>query len=284
MKIRLRDFRHPAETPLFVLGVLVTLGAYAFVVVLATLPDFWEIAEGVELLLLLVFLPLTLILLRRTSSARNRTTAVVVDGENFPQIAAINAELAEGAGMQPHPLYVVRASDLQTCLVDRAQRDALLIAADAVSGAMDHDPIALRYLVAHELGHRLAGHGKPWRVFAANLLLGTPVLGYFLTRAQEYTADRYAQLVVPEAMSAGYRLMAIGKDQLANITLNGLLQRGYRERGFFVWVANLGETTPPITWRVAASHDARDHGRLMWPPRRPKTEPTPAASEVREAS
>ncbi|MDO4718702.1 MAG: hypothetical protein Q4B08_14215 [Propionibacteriaceae bacterium] len=271
--LRAKVFRHPAELPLFIIGVIVTLTCYAVAISIWWLPEdefqaLAELPEIVDFLAALVFLPLGLTILRGIAAARTRITAVRVDEHNFPDILHIQQELCERANIPVTPLYVTWSSDLQLCSTDRAERSYLAVSTDAISGARDHDPAALRYLVAHELGHQIAGHQKKLRAFAANLMVETPVIGYFLTRAREYTADRFAHMVLEaDAVQAGYRLITIGKDQFANIRYEDIVRRASAERGNYVLMANLGATIPPVTWRAYAAEHPRQAGRLLWPPR-----------------
>ena len=143
-----------------------------------------------------------------------------------------------------------------------------------VGGAV-RDPDALRFVIAHEVGHIAAGHVSYLRLLFTNLLAQVPLLGTAYSRTQEYTADNYGYLHAPAGAPGVMAVLSAGKYLNADVNVNELADRAAHEKGLWVHIANWQSSHPVTTWRTHALRDRRRPGHLWF---RPGLRGTPGAS------
>ena len=142
-----------------------------------------------------------------------------------------------------------------------------------VGGAV-RDPDALRFVIAHEVGHIAAGHVSYLRLVFTNLLAQVPLLGTAYSRSQEYTADNFGYLHAPAGAPGVMAVLAAGKYLNADVNVNELADRAAHEKGLWVHIANWQSSHPVTTWRTHALRDRRRPGHLWF---RPGLRGTPGA-------
>ena len=136
-------------------------------------------------------------------------------------------------------------------------------------GGAAREPEALRFVIAHEVGHIAAGHVSYWRILGTFASQWIPVVGSTLSRAQEYTADNYGHALAPQGARLAMATLAGGKYLNRSVDVDAMADRAVTEPGFFVWVTNASATHPVLLWRMHALRDRRRPGRLLWRPREP---------------
>jgi len=209
------QFRHRAEVPMLVLGGVVTALAALLVLVLALggspLPD-WSSVVLVSLLTP-VFAWAFFIRSKFWSTISN---GVEVTPGQFPEVYREYEALATamgftGAGMNARPsLVVVNGNGVLNAFASKCQtsRAYVVVYSDLVDLAYRYgDFAALRFVLAHELGHVKCRHVSLWRMIlspVSTLIKLSPSI----IRAQEYTADRVAAFYVPEGVRGMFALYA----------------------------------------------------------------------------
>jgi hypothetical protein len=143
-----------------------------------------------------------------------------------------------------------------------------------VGGAV-RDPDALRFVIAHEVGHVAAGHVSYLRLLFTNLLAQVPLLGTAYSRSQEYTADNFGYLHAPAGAPGVMAVLSAGKYLNADVNVNELADRAAHEKGLWAHIANWQSSHPVTTWRTHALRDRRRPGHLWF---RPGLRGTPGAS------
>lgn len=136
-------------------------------------------------------------------------------------------------------------------------------------GGAARDPDALRFVIAHEVGHIAAGHTSYWRMLGTFASQWIPLLGSTLSRVQEYTADNYGHSLVAHGARGAMATLAGGKYLNRSVDVDAMADRAVTEPGFFVWVANASASHPVLAWRMHALRDRRTPGRLLWRPKTP---------------
>ena len=107
-------------------------------------------------------------------------------------------------------------------------------------------------IIAHELGHIHAGHLK-WRWLIAPALI-FPFLGPALSRAREFTCDRYGLVGARtrEGAQQGLIVLAAGGRMAPHVNRRAFIEQQSEVGGFWMSFANLLASHPPLTRRVAA--------------------------------
>lgn len=200
-----KQFRHRAEVPMLVLGLVLSLGISAsaiyFILAGQTLSSF---AQGVLAGLVAPVFGAVFIRYHYWTTISN---AVEVTDKQFPEIYAIYRQLAldmgfseDGKGIRKTPrLYIRNGNGAMNAFAAKCEirRGYVVLFSDLVDIAYSHGEFdTLRFVLAHELGHIKCGHVDLWRIMI------TPVttalfIDKTVTRAQEYTADRVASYYAP---------------------------------------------------------------------------------------
>lgn len=185
--------------------------AVAAVLLMALEPNnaWWD-----ELLGLALLTPLGVAVKRRYRRAVARHHHIPVTEDQFPDLHALVVETSTALGLPTTPpVRLVKDPAVNPCEVDGGVRDAVVLGSDFVAGCRENDtPEALRFMVAHQLGHFAARHNS--RAWHTLVELGStvPVLRTVLTRNVEFTADLHAAQVAPEGALGALSLCALGKD------------------------------------------------------------------------
>ena len=272
--------RHPLENFALVVVILVSVaivGASIAAVIRAaqenTTPDPYAV--------LFTIAPLVLWLMRGQLLARMRLGAVKVTASQYPEAHAMVAEAAAFYGLRRAPeAYVVLGNGMINAAASgHGFRRFIFVYSDLFEvGGRLRNPDALRFIIAHEVGHIAAGHTSYWRwlgVFAGNIV---PFLGSTLSRSQEYTADNFGYAFCPQGSPIAMSTLAAGKYLNGTVDINTIADRAEEEKGFFVWLVNALASHPVLAWRAHALRDRSAPGRLLWRPRGPKTvEPRPTS-------
>ncbi|MDO5051313.1 MAG: M48 family metalloprotease, partial [Pseudoclavibacter sp.] len=275
---QLKERRHPGEIPWLIVGIVVN--AIITAVLLSLLPPTVEqLVNGepanpflLQYMLLALFAPLVVYLVRALLYGRMRVQAVRMSPTQFPDGYRMVVEAAQAAGLRRVPdAYVVLGNgQINAFAAGHAHRRFVAVYSDLfeVGGAV-RDPEALRFVIGHEVGHIAAGHTSFWRVLAGYFTLQLPVLGSVLSRAQEYTADNFGYCFAREGAPGAMAVLASGKYLNREINIVEFADRAVTERGLFPFLVNLLASHPVLSWRTHALLDRSRPGNLFLRPRRP---------------
>ncbi|MDU0348599.1 M48 family metallopeptidase [Actinomyces sp. MRS3W] len=278
----IRRLRHPAELPLLRLCISITVLAYVLWIVFliwlvidqeptgvaATLRNSVTESAG-QFLLLLPLLPFVLWFVRAKTYAEMRATAVQMSPTQFPEGYRMVVEAAEHFGMRRVPdAYVVLGNGtINAFATGHGYRRYVAINSDLFEiGGSARDPEALRFVIAHEVGHIAAGHSSFWRQLGTALTSNIPLLGQALSRSQEYTADNHGFDVAPRGASGTMALLTGGKYLGAQVNFHALADRAARETGIWLHIVSWLASHPIITWRAHALRDRSQPGRIVRKP------------------
>ncbi|MDO5067306.1 MAG: hypothetical protein Q4D96_08520 [Propionibacteriaceae bacterium] len=269
-----RTLRHPGERPALVIaGVLMVLTFLLVVLVLVALPIGGEQGEDVTALLdevgLALLLPISLIFIRGMRRAEPRARGAAITAEQYPQLHEMIVAASKAMGLKRVPkAYLVADPSIEPCRKDYGMRSVVVIGTDFFAGCRENDQWeAMRFMVAHEVGHIAAGHGSYLRMMLTAMLVDVPVLGGVITRPQEYTADAYARRLHPEGGLRAVAAVATGKDNFPYVEAETMKEEATKRVGFFLWWTNLAGGHPIIPWRIHALVTPGAKGRVVWPPR-----------------
>lgn len=277
-----RYVRHPREIVTLVVAVVtsVLLLVAAISEVSSALdeqrtPDVYALA--------LIFAPLLVWFARGQLWAQQRLNGIKLTPDQFPEAYAMLVDAAARSGLSYVPdAYVVLGNGIINAAASgHGFRRFVFVNSDLLEvGGAAREPDALRFVIAHEVGHIAAGHVSYWRILGTFASQWIPVVGSTLSRAQEYTADNYGHALAPQGARSAMATLAGGKYLGRSVDVDAMADRAVTEPGFFVWATNAGASHPVLLWRMHALRDRRRPGRLLWRPKEPwlwGTPPVPGA-------
>ncbi|MUL40350.1 M48 family metallopeptidase [Streptomonospora sp. PA3] len=197
--------------------------------------------------------------------AKQRAQSVRISPTQFPEAHHAIRRLSAQMGLACAPdAYVHPAADRpRSWAAGHGRRGYVVVSGDLFdSGGRLRDPDALRFVVAHQLGHIAAGHTALWLRAATAAGRAVPVLGASLSRAMEYTADNHAHAHCPEGVHA-IRMLAGGAHLYAQVNMSEMAERARTDRGPFLLLYNLLSSRPANTKRMAALRDRTRPGRVF---------------------
>src|SRR6478735_3964448 len=266
-----RYVRHPREILALVLAIIASVVLLVLAVdeVLAAndegrAPDIYALA--------LIFAPLLVWFARGQLWAQQRLQGIKLTPQQFPEAYAMLVDAATRSGLSFVPdAYVVLGNGvLNAAASGHGFRRFVFINSDLLEvGGAAREPEALRFVIAHEVGHIAAGHVSYWRILGTFASQWIPVVGSTLSRAQEYTADNYGHALAPQGARLAMATLAGGKYLNRSVDVDAMADRAVNEPGFFVWAVNASSSHPVLLWRMHALRDRRRPGRLLWRPREP---------------
>lgn len=240
------------------------------------------ISIGIQLFVAFMLIPWVLWIARALMYAQLRASGVRMSPTQFPEGYRMVAEAAEQFGMRRVPdAYVLSGNGMINAFAaGHGYRRFVCVYSDLFEvGGKVRDPEALRFVIAHEVGHHAAGHTSYFRLLFSNFMMRIPILGKALSRAQEYTADNYGYAHVPAGAPGTMALLAGGKYLNAHVNVHELADRAATEKGLWIHLVNLSVTHPVITWRAHALRDRSKPGRMWLHPKNRIFEPyLPAGS------
>ncbi|AKK06876.1 Zn-dependent protease with chaperone function [Corynebacterium mustelae] len=272
----IREFRHKAEIPMLVLGIILTLLAAIVCIYLVfdgeTLSDF-----GTGILIGLAA-PLILFFGIRWTYWNTITNAVEVTPIQFPEVYKIYQEITqkmgfvvEGESINRRPrLYITNGNGVMNAFASKCQvrKGYVVMHSDIVDvGYIHGDWGFIRFVLAHELGHIKCGHVDLWRSIMQPITMAL-FLEPTVTRAQEYTADRVACYFAPEG-GKGMIHLYCGKHLGHKVNLDEYFESvSKHQNSFWVRVVNFFSSHAVGFRRMAALKEAETkgwdvHGKML---------------------
>jgi Zn-dependent protease with chaperone function len=232
--------RWPSEVPLFVLTLVVSAALWLLAVITVI-----GLVYGLMLGIFFFVLHLAFV-------AHVRGSGVRVGPGQFPDVHAAVERLAHRIGMKTVPeAYLIQGGGMLNALATRFIGSDIVVLYTDLIEACGEDDAARDMIIAHELGHLHCGHVR-WNFVIAPAML-VPFLSGALSRAREYTCDRYGRAGAESAEGAvlGLTILAAGGRLARQIDRRVLMsQRSALNTG---WMT-LGEwlsTHPPLVKRIA---------------------------------
>ena len=237
--------RWPSERPLFALCLLVSIALWLLALV------------SLIGIIYAALLGLFFFLVHLAFIAHVRGSAVRLSPEQFPELHQRVARMAVKLGMMRVPeTYVMQAGGMLNAFATRFLGANIVVLYSDLLEACEDNEAARDMIIAHELGHIQAGHlAWHWVLLPSALV---PFLGTALSRAREYTCDRFGLAGAGDKDGAlvGLSILAAGARYGPKVNREALVaQRASLNNG---WMT-LGEwlsTHPPLAKRLAALEPA----------------------------
>lgn len=182
-----------------------------------------------------------------------RGNGIKIGPNQFPELHKKITELAEKFGMKNIPeAYLIQAGGTLNAMATKMFNANMLILYTDLLEACENDTAARDMILAHELGHIHAGHLK-WHWFLAPGML-IPFLGTALSRAREYTCDRYGLVGAASKAGAlkGLTILAAGAKYASSVNLTEFVKQQEVLNTGWMTIGMWLSTHPPLSKRIAA--------------------------------
>jgi Zn-dependent protease with chaperone function len=187
-----------------------------------------------------------------------RANGVRVGLNQLPELYSRVREISQRIGLEDVPdAYVVQAGGVLNAFATKFIGKRMVVLNSELLEACGENGAARDMIVGHELGHIRAGH-LDWRwLIAPGLAL--PFLGGALSRAREYTCDRYGRVAAAERDGAelGLLILAAGGRLARQVNRSAFIEQRAEISGFWMSFAQVYATHPPLTKRLAEIADFR---------------------------
>jgi Zn-dependent protease with chaperone function len=237
---RIASDRWPTEVPLFVAVLVVAVCVWILLIV------------SVVGILYAVLLGLFFFFSHLIFVSHIRGSGVRIGPDQFPDLHRRIKDLAHAMGMDEPAAYLIQAGGSLNAFATRfLGRNIMVLHSDLLEACGDNEG-ARDMIIAHELAHLRLGHLRwNWLILPGYVV---PLLGSALSRAREYTCDRYGLAGAGGAPGAtlGLAILSAGPKFGPRVNLGAFVdQRGDTNTGLMT----LGEwfsTHPALSKRVAA--------------------------------
>ncbi len=193
-----------------------------------------------------------------------RGSAVRLGPDQFPELYGAINTLSQRMAMPTPEAYLMQAGGALNAFATRFVRANIVVLYADLLHACGENTAARDMIIAHELGHLKCGHVR-WHWF---LLPGAfiPFLGSALSRAREYTCDRYGAAGAGDSDGAamGLTILASGGAYASRVNKVELVrQRETVLRSGLMTLAEWLGTHPPLSKRIAKVHPALAGNKLV---------------------
>jgi Zn-dependent protease with chaperone function len=232
----------PSEQPLFGLSILVALALWVVIVV--------SIIGAVYAVVLGIFFGIV----NLAFIAHVRGNAVRIGPEQFPELHGTIERLSRRMGLSPAPeAYLMQAGGNLNAFATKFLGSSIIVLFSDLLDACGEDKAARDMIIAHELGHVRSGHlTMRWFLLPSAFV---PFLASALSRAREYTCDRFglAGAGNPTSAGLGLAILAAGATHGPKVNRAELVrQRLTLSRSGLMTLGEWFASHPPIAKRLAA--------------------------------
>lgn len=233
--------RWPSETPLTWLVALFASGLWLLLIF------------TIFGLIYAFFIGLILFLAHISFITHVRGSSVKLSAEQFPDLYESVQRLALRIGFEKVPeAYIMQEGGTLNALATRFFKSNMLIVFSDLLEACGDNTDARDFIIAHELGHLKEGHLR-WHWFMLPGLI-YPFLGQALSRAREYTCDRYGYEAAQnkEAALQGLAILAAGAQKGPRVNLQALAHQVKDLNTGWLTLGQWLGTHPPLARRLIA--------------------------------
>jgi Zn-dependent protease with chaperone function len=182
-----------------------------------------------------------------------RGSAVRLGPDQFPELHARVVELARRIGLARVPeVYLMQQNGMRNAFATRFVRSHMIVLLSDLLEACGDNTAARDMIIGHELGHIRAGHLRGrWLLMPASFV---PFLGSALSRAREYTCDRYGCAAANGRDGAllGLSILSAGGKYGPLVNRAALVEQRRDLRSAWMLVGEWMGSHPPLSKRVWA--------------------------------
>lgn len=181
-----------------------------------------------------------------------RLNGVKIGANQFPLIHSTVEELCVKMDFKQMPdIYVMQSGGVLNAFATRFfGRNMVVVYSEIFDLVEQGAEEELNFVLAHELAHIKRNHlGKMMFILPS---MWIPGIAEMYLRACEFTCDRYAAYYTGNYSAAknSLTILAIGKTMYEKVNRAEYLDQINHEKGFFVWLAEVLTTHPPLPKRI----------------------------------
>ncbi len=259
MDSEIQKLRHPAEIPLFVISLLVSIFIY---ITLMMGPILYPDEIGSEYLLIVPAAIVFLSFISGQTYGQMMSNAIRISENQFPELYEIIKRLSRELNLNEVPdAFLIQEGGLLNAFATRLyfRRNYMVFYADIVEVAYrEGDFNSLEFIIAHEMAHIKAGHVTLLYNLAIFPIAYVPILKNLLwtalSRAREYTSDRIAIRIAPLG-KRGLIVLSAGEHLYKDVNYEEYLKIARAPEGFWIWSNNLLSTHPALIRRIKAVNE-----------------------------
>lgn len=237
---RIAPERWPTERPLFAMVLLSSMLIWLFLVV--------SLVGAIYA----VFIGLFFFVSQLAFVSYIRGSAVRLGPNQFPELHAQVVELSRAMEMEPPATYLMQAGGSLNAFATRFLRRSIVVLYSDLLEACGENHAARDMIITHELAHLRCGHlNWLWLTLPGYFV---PFLGSALSRAREYTCDRFGLMGAGDSGGAvhGLTILSAGPKLAPEVNLEAFVrQQDDLNSGFMTLGEWLG-SHPPLSKRIAA--------------------------------
>lgn len=181
-----------------------------------------------------------------------RLNGVKIGVNQFPLIHSTVEDLCVKMEIKQMPdIYVIQSGGVLNAFASRFfGRNMVVVYSEIFDLVEQGAEEELNFVLAHELAHIKRNHlGKMMFILPS---MWIPGIAEMYLRACEFTCDRYAAYYTGNYPAAknSLTILAIGKTMYGKVNRAEYLDQINQEKGFFVWLAEVLSTHPPLPKRI----------------------------------
>lgn len=181
-----------------------------------------------------------------------RGNAVRISADQFPELNNRITELSKRIGLfKPPDAYIMQAGGALNALATKLFSDNFIILYSDLLDACGENHTARDMIIGHELGHIKAGHLKLTWLILPGLLF--PFIGTALSRAREYTCDKYGAALCGDLNGAkhGLAILSAGPKYAKSMNLEAFVKQQNDLNTGVMTIGRWLSTHPPLSERIA---------------------------------
>lgn len=218
-----------------------------------------EIPENITYFVMIAFLIVAVPFVVSYAYAQYRSMSVRITEKTYPEIYAIVEEYAQKLGMKRVPkIYMVQGNGVLNAFSAFIPfRQYIEVYADLLEVAYreHHDMDTIRFVIGHEMAHIYYKHATMHYNYSLMLANMIPIFSQTLSRAQEYSCDRLAQLLSGSDGVDAMMTLTAGIHLYKQVDKADYIEHAKSVKGLFVFCYNLVCDHPVVTKRVLALVD-----------------------------
>lgn len=258
-------YRHRYEKPLLTLAKIITFSSIAIGIFSIITFDDAYLEEHSWLLagltLLIATMPMVFVY-RYYLAAQMRANCARVSPDQFPEIWSIYSDLLKKIQLDYEPaLYIQNGNGVVNAFAFSCslKRNYIILHAE-IAVCCDEHPEIVQFVLAHELAHHKLGHTRLSRNFFSYLMDLMVLPGKALSRAQEYSADRLALAICPDAADSILFLL-VGPWMAGRTNPKAFETQAEQDKNcLMIRLANVAQTHPVMSKRYQALLDISRNG------------------------
>lgn len=185
--------------------------------------------------------------------AHVRGSGVRLGPTQFPELYAAVERLSRRMGLSTVPeTYLMQSGGALNAFAAKFLRSNIVVLFSDLIDACGDNTAARDMIVGHELGHIHAGHLRlSWFLLPGSLV---PFLGTALSRAREYTSDRYGLSAAGEREGGltGLAILAAGAKHGPLVNRDAMVRQSEQLNTGWMRIGEWLSTHPPLASRLAA--------------------------------